>query len=190
MRYKTIMLDLNSYAKLASAKEAMRKKSGLKLSFEDLILDLIGRNLELAPMDERLKLFIKKASLAISELPRVDGILLFGSVAKGAYNRYSDIDLAIFTSGKKLASLKRVIALKKSLSDGAIALMKLNLPHALSPIVLDKGDTGTFKPFYFDLADFGIILYERGGRVSDFVNSIKWKEHRRQIVKGVEVINW
>lgn len=190
MRYKTIMLGTNGYAKLASAKRAMRKKSGLKLSFEDLILDLIGSNLDLAPMDERLKLFIKKASLAMSELPKVDGILLFGSVAKGTYNQYSDIDIAIFTSGKKLASLKQVIALKKSLSADAITLMKLNLPHALSPIVLDKEDTRIFKPFYFDLADFGIILYERGDRVSDFVNSMKWKEHRRQIVKGIEVVNW
>jgi predicted nucleotidyltransferase len=190
MRYKTIMLGANGYAKLASAKRAVRKKSGLKLSFEDLILDLIGRNLDLAPMDERLKLFIKKASLAISELPKVDGILLYGSVAKGSYNQYSDIDIAIFTSGKKLDVLKQIITLKGAISNEAIALMKLNLPHALSPMVLDKEDTKTFKPFYFDLADFGIILYERGGKVSDFVNSIKWKEHRRQIIKGVEVISW
>lgn len=190
MRYKTIMLDANSYAKLASAKRSIRKKSGLKLSFEDLILDLIGRRLELASMDERLKRFIEMAALKISDLSGVEGILLFGSVAKGAYNKYSDIDLAVVTGNKKLDTLEQVIAIKNGLSDGAMTLMKLGLPHSLSPIVLDIKDTGMFKPFYFDIADYAIILYERGDAASKFVDSVKWRKHRREIINGAEVITW
>ncbi len=190
MRYKTIMLDTNSYAKLASAKEAMRRKSGLKLSFEDLILDLIGRRLELSPIDGRLKRYIEKAAFEISELDGIDGILLFGSVAKGTYNKDSDIDLAIFTKSKKLDVLEKVMSIKGALSNEAISLMKLSVPHSLSPIVLDREDAKTFKPFYFDLADYGIILYEKANAVSKFIDSMKWKKHRREVVKGAEVITW
>ncbi len=190
MRYKTIMVGTKSYARIASAREAMRRKSGLKLSFEDIIMDLIDRRLELSPMDDRLKRYIEKAALEISELDGIDGILLFGSVAKGTYNKNSDIDLAIFTKSRKLDILESVMAIKGSLGSEAISLMKAGLPHSLSPIALDRGDAKAFKPFYFDLADYGIILYEKADSVSKFIDSVKWKKHRREVVKGVEVITW
>ena len=190
MRYKTIMLGRASYAKLASAKRNLRKKSGQKLSFEDLISDIIDRKLDLAPMDDRLKKFIEKVAFTLSEINGVDGVLLFGSVAKGTYNQNSDIDIAVFTRSNKLETLHGITTLKGDLSKDSIALLKLGLPHAISPIVLDNSDIKTFKPFYFDLADYGMILYEKGKTVSDFVDSMKWKDHRREVIRGAEVITW
>jgi predicted nucleotidyltransferase len=184
------MLGTNSYNKLASAKRAMRKKSGMKLSFEDLILDLISRKLELAPIDDRLKRYIEKAALQISNIEGVEGILLFGSVAKGTYNRHSDIDIAVVTSGKKWDALRGVLAVSKSMQKEGYELMDLGLPSLISPVVLDLKDTKSFRPFYFDIADFGIILYERGKVLMDFVNSMRWKSHRREVVGGVEVVTW
>ena len=190
MQYKTIMLGAKSYAKLASAKEAMRKKSGLKLSFDDLISDLVGRKLELAPIDDRLKRYIEKAALQISNIEGVAGILLFGSVAKGTYNRHSDIDIAVITSGKKWNALRGVLDASKSMQKEGYELMDSGFPSLISPVVLDLKDTKSFRPFYFDLADFGIILYERGKVLTDFVDSIRWKSHRREVVGGAEVVTW
>ena len=109
---------------------------------------------------------------------------------KEKYNKNSDIDLAIFTKSRKLDILESVMAIKGSLGSEAISLMKAGLPHSLSPIALDRGDAKAFKPFYFDLADYGIILYEKADSVSKFIDSVKWKKHRREVVKGVEVITW
>jgi predicted nucleotidyltransferase len=190
MRYKTIMLDINSYAKLASAKEVMRKKSGLKLSFEDLILDLIGRKLDLSPIDDRLKGYIERVTVAISEIEGVEGILLFGSVVKGTNNEYSDIDIAVVARRDKWQTFKKVSEAMKALKKERLKLMSLDLPSRISPVILDQEDLKAFNPFYFDLADYGIILYERGNSLSDFMNSMRWKAHKREIVNGIEVITW
>ena len=47
MKYKTIMLDVNSYARLADAKgRRWAGMLGVSLSFNDLILELVSKNLD------------------------------------------------------------------------------------------------------------------------------------------------
>jgi predicted nucleotidyltransferase len=190
MRYKTIMLGIDSYAKLARAKEAFRKASGLKLSFSDIILELISKNLDFLPIEGELKAFIKKFVDGISASEEVEGILLFGSVAKGTYDKYSDIDILVVTKHKKGKMLEKLLAATKSLKGDSEKLMSLNLPSLINPIILDESDLKRFRPFYFDFADYGVILYERGGILSDFTSSLKRLKHKREIINNVEVLTW
>lgn len=190
MKYKTVMLDMESYAKLSDAKRALRKKSGLKISFRDLILDLIGRRLDFAPVDDRLKIYIERFVAEMSRLESMEGILLFGSVAKCTYNEYSDIDIVVLVRHGKVNAIRKALTAVKSMKKEGGKLMELGLPSLINPIVLDLDDIKAFRSFYFDFADYGIILYERGAVLSDFIYSLKWKRHKREFVNNVEVLTW
>ena len=190
MRYKTVMLDLESYAKLLDAKRAMRKKSGLKISFRDLILDLVGRRLDFAPIDEKLKIYIEGFIAKIGRLENVEGAILFGSVAKGTYNEYSDIDIVIFVNQDKADVMRKALDIAKGMKGEGEKLMEMGLPSLINLVVLDAKDMKAFRPFYFDFADYGIILYERGVALSNFVYSLKWRKHKRELIDNVEVLTW
>jgi predicted nucleotidyltransferase len=52
---------------------------------------------------------IKKIALKISELEGVEGVILFGSVARGDYTKESDIDLLIIFKNKKREGIQNRI---------------------------------------------------------------------------------
>ncbi|MEM3572359.1 MAG: nucleotidyltransferase domain-containing protein [Candidatus Micrarchaeaceae archaeon] len=181
---------MDSYAKLARIREALRKKSGLKLSFRDVILELINERLESAQIDDRLRRFIERVVAALAAIEGIEGVLLFGSVAKGTYNEYSDIDLLVVVKHKNRKTIEKIFSAVSSLDEESKELMNLGLPSLVSPIILDEDEIKVFRPFYFDLADYGLVLYERGRVLSDFIRSMKWTTHRREVVNGVEVVTW
>lgn len=190
MKYKTIMLDVNSFAKLARAKEILRRKSGRKISFNDLVMELMANRLEFADIEDALKDLITRFIEKIAELDFVQGVMLFGSVANGTYNEYSDIDVLIVTKSGGKGEMGRIMAIASSMKDEERALMERRLPSLISPMVLDTKDLETFRPLYLDLADYGIILYEKGHLLSDFISTLKKKAHRREQEGNVEVLTW
>ena len=175
MRYKTIMLDADSYAKLAKVKSIVRKRLGRKVGFNGAISELISSRFEFLDIDEGLKDFISKFAEKISAFPFVRGVMLFGSVAKGAYNEYSDIDLLILTESKKGEDTAKIIRTITGMREESYRLMDRNLPSLVNPVFLHADDIKAFRPFYLDLADYGVILYEKGHQLSDFVYSLKRK---------------
>jgi len=190
MKYKTIMLDMSGYSKLAKAKETMRKRSGLKLSFNDLISEAIGKKLEFVPMEDELRGFVELFAGEAGKLEAVEGILMFGSVAKGNYSKYSDIDVMIVVSHKKSRIVENILAVARSLKEASDNMMDLNLPSLINPIILDKNEIKSFKPFYFDFADYGIILYERNSVITNFIYELKKIKHKRVLIDNVEVLTW
>lgn len=190
MKYKTIMLDADSYAKLAKVKAVMRKRLGRKIGFNGAISELISGRFEFLEIDDELKGFISRFAEKASTFPFVLGVMLFGSVAKGSYNEYSDIDILILTRSKKGEDMDIVMKTIAGMKDEGYRLMDRNLPSLVSLVFLDLKDIKAFRPFYLDLADYGIILYEEGHLLSDFVYSLKRKKHVRENIDNVEVLTW
>ena len=190
MGYKTIMLNLDSYARLSRARDALRKRSGLKLSFNDLVMGLVSNSLEFADMEDALKDFIAKFVEKVGKMDSVMGVLLFGSVARGEYNEYSDIDVLVVTESQRSIDFKRVMDTAAGTKTDSYLLMERGLPSLISPVVLSRKELGSFRPFYLDFAEYGMILYERGHLLSDFIYSIKRVRHRREYINNVDVLTW
>ncbi len=190
MKYKTIMLNIVTYAQLAKAKAIMRKKLGKKIGFNDTISELISGRLEFLEIDEKLKDFIARFAENSGAFPFVKGIMLFGSVAKGTYNEYSDIDLLILTKSKKSEDTGKIMKIITDMKGEAYELMDKGLPSLLNPIFIDANDIASFRSFYLDIADYGVILYEDGNSLSSFIYSLKRKSHTRENMNGVEVLTW
>lgn len=187
-KYKTIMLDLESYAKLSNAKDELSKRTGRSISFNEFILELVSKRLEFLEADDSLRQFLAKLSSRLGSIGCVEGVLLFGSVAKGSYRGDSDIDILVLT--KDGSGYREIMGALKGMRSDVEALSEKGLPHLVCPVVLGIDDTKQFKPIYLDMSDHGIILYERGAVLTNFLRSISGIRHRRTLVDGVEVLTW
>jgi predicted nucleotidyltransferase len=190
MKYKTIMLDIESYSKLASARDKVRKRLGKKLSFNETILALVSGQLEFAEIDDALKDFITRFVENVADLDFVIGAVLFGSVAKGTYNRYSDIDILLLVKSKNRETANKILSKITEMRKESYSLMDKDLPSLINPVIIEVNDMEEFRPFYLDVADYGIILYERGRRLSKFIYALKRMKHVRENVHGLEVLTW
>lgn len=192
VQYKTILLNTDTYNLVSSAKKRLSEKLHRKLSFGDLLNEIIGKSIELVGMDEGLSSYIKSFCELLEGEEYIRGILLFGSVAKGAgYNKYSDIDLLVIVSDGRYAAAAtdRMHKIKKQLRRCEGNLISSQLPTFISPVVLEEKELKRFRPIYLDFLDYGIVLFERQGVLTDFLNEMRKIRHKREF-KPYEVLRW
>jgi predicted nucleotidyltransferase len=121
----------------------------------------------------------------------VTGIILFGSVARDDFSKYSDIDIAIIVNGSFIDAFKSVSKAIYSLKDEKIRLLENNgLYLYISPFIITPGSANKLEPVYFDIADYGIPLFERGQALSDFINDISKIKYSRRFTEAGEVLEW
>lgn len=190
IKYKSVMLDINGYSKLAEAKTMLSRKMGVSLSFNDLVLELVSRRFEFLNVDASLKNYITKFADRIKCLDYVFGAILFGSVARETFTENSDIDILILTERDMNNKFSRLMDITRSLKEDERALMEKGLPSLITPIFLNIEDTKIFRPIYFDIVDYGIILFEKGNFLSDFMSTIRKVKHKRELINNVEVLTW
>lgn len=190
MKYKTIMLDINGYSRLAEAKEALGKRMGITLSFNDMILELVSKNPDFLNIDDGMKDYISGFVDAMKGFDYVVGVLLFGSVAKESFGEHSDIDVLVLTKPGGKGHLAEIMDKASGNKEGGDKLMERGLPSLISPVILSVDDLKTFRPFYLDLADYGVVLYEKGHILSDFIYGIRRMRHKRESINNAEVLVW
>ncbi len=190
MKYKTVMLDLATYSRLAEAKSKLKQKMDVNLSFNEFFLELISNRLDLLDVDEKLKDYVANFADGLRELDHVLGAILFGSVAKGTHTQYSDIDILVLTEGGERNLFDEIMVVADGLKEYGITLMERGLPSLISPLILGIDETSILRPIFFDIVDYGIILFEKQGSVSSFRSSIKKIRHRREKINDMEVLTW
>ncbi|MHB1708589.1 MAG: nucleotidyltransferase domain-containing protein [Thermoplasmataceae archaeon] len=190
MKYKTIMLDLPLYSRLAKARDILGERLSRSVSFGDLIEDLLGRRLDLVNMDSVLRDYISKFSEKLKGEDHVLGAILFGSVAKDSYHESSDIDILVLADSMSGGIFFRVMEIAASMREDGHGLMERGLPSLISPLIITLEDAMEIRPFFFDVVDYGITLHERGDHVSRFRYGVSAIRHRRELINGAEVLTW
>ncbi len=188
-RFHNVIMNDEAYSTLKRSAETLSKKLSKKLSFSDVINMTIGRNFEFLDIPNELKSFINDFVSALKEKEYVLGTLLFGSVSKGTFNENSDIDLLIVVNdGYKNAS--EISKIKIDMVDEAVELNDRGLPCTLSPFILDIRELGNFHPLYLDFLDYGVILYDRNGTLSRFLENMEKVKHKRSFSEFGEELSW
>lgn len=85
-------------------------------------------------------------------------LVLFGSRARGAATPTSDIDLLVVKKGLPRSRLDRppiVFRLVRTLSEG--------FAHRISTILLTPEEAMVTKPYYLDMVEEAVILFDREG---------------------------
>lgn len=114
---------------------------------------------------------------------RLEGIMIFGSVARGDWNEYSDIDILVVVRGwermrvweriSELGAIKDELARAPEFS-GAV---KEGFWPVIQHVPLDLEELGRFGTIYLDVVFDGLLLFDRGGLMKGFVDSIRgWAE--------------
>ena len=162
------------------------------ISFSDVIDEIVGKNIIYLEIDEKIIRYILEITDKLKNIEYINGILLFGSIAKGRYNEYSDIDILVIINNnisaiKAIEDVSKLTGPKSSIRH---ILEENHLPFLISPAIISLNQLTNFKPIYLDFLDYGIILYEKNHVISEFINMLKNIKYKRKYTQYGEMIEW
>ena len=106
------------------------------------------------------------------------------------FSRFSDIDLAVITNSKFIDCLDYLNRKRKEVNSYQDILIERGLSLFISPLILSLKDLEILNPIYFEIAEYGIVLFQRGNAVSEFLNKIAKAKHKRINTKSGEMLVW
>lgn len=110
--------------------------------------------------NEMISYALDFVSYLIGRLASIDRIILFGSVARGDFNRESDIDLFIDTKDKKIEKDVKKLADAYSKTSKARAWQLKGIQNTFSCIV-GILDSEEWKDLKRGMVNHGLILYDK-----------------------------
>ncbi len=185
--YKAIMVKESAYNKLLIMRDNLDIQTKADNSISDAIQYLLQRTLLSVNLSAELRNYILEAIKIVKDNKEVQGIALFGSIAKGSYNDLSDVDFLIVVKSEYKYT-KRLWEVRKKLLPLEENFIKQGKYYRFSPLILSIKELNNTIPLYFDIADYGIILYEKDDILTRFFDRIKALPHKRRITPlGVEL---
>ncbi len=186
-----VMFAKDVYANLVKLAKLLSIDYGKKLTFSETEHELLKHVFMQYFIDRPIRDYILTFLDQVTVNEKIRGIALFGSIVSQTYDKYSDIDLAILSSSDYFDTLSFVSAAIENVESQRKELFHSNnLYLNISPFIVTVEDRSILKPVYFDIADYGVILFERMLAFSEFLNSIRKIPHKRSIRKEGEVIEW
>ncbi len=190
-KWKQTMLRAEAYDLLKATKEALNKTENKRLSMSDVIIELIGKKLLFSITNPFVRDYIQAYVSELKKDEKVFGIVLFGSVANGTWNKYSDIDLFVIIDGDPLGVIHETNEIDKKLKVMQEKLFDLGLGLYVSPLVVDMRNLKEFRPIYLEIIDKGIILYEKNSAVYNFISDLRSRiSYKRSNTEKGEVLKW
>jgi predicted nucleotidyltransferase len=183
-------LTEEAYYQLKEAKEILGKLTGRNVSFTEVVRQFVGKRLVMMGLDADVKDYILAFVDKITLNRHILGIILFGSVAKRAFTRFSDIDIAVITDSDFLDCLDYLNKEIKGIEDYQDRLIKKGLSLYINPLIITKKDIQKLNPIYFDIVDDGIVLYQRENTVANFFESLEKIKHKRINTASGQILTW
>ncbi len=191
MHRKPLMLDNNTYTKLKKFINAYSGKGTKQKKFSEAIELLLRRYHFIYTADTRIRDYVLAFVSELSKYENIHGILLFGSVAKNSYSHDSDIDLMVLSSAGFKTTFDEIEAsLSKTEKLRVETLLVSKMFMGISPMIVTQDSLEKFNPIYFDLADFGIPLFDRNMVLENFLHKIGNMPHKRRLTVNGEILEW
>jgi predicted nucleotidyltransferase len=154
---------LNPFKEIA-VNHRLKHKEGLPVGYTDI--------------KDFLDVFVHELYPALHE---ITGVVLYGSVARGTANNYSDIDILLITNDR-LKSSNGVERCKDNIYGAEFnrLLSNRNLNMYLHEILVTKDELEETREeqFTYNIADDGIILYDRDGSTKELLDKYKLISHK------------
>lgn len=190
--YKQMLIDEQAHTYIKDAKRLLGRTDGKQLSSKEVINELIGRRVRYLRLGKEIKGYINEFVSNAASDRNVRGLLLFGSVAKNTFGRYSDIDIMVLVNVEDaLGYLNKINKAIKDAEPARENLVGKGLYLRISPLVLSTSEFDNFRSIYINFVEEGIILFERMDSLTDFLNNIKRNVNYEHIqINDVPVIKW
>jgi predicted nucleotidyltransferase len=188
---KTIALEDKTYQKLSKLKSKISMLRNMSFNFSELIEETLRIPTGLLLLDDLLRDSIISLIKELSMDDSVVGVILYGSVAKGNFQVNSDVDLFVISTGN-LSNVFDFVesTIQKIELQLSKELTSRKLPATFSPLIVSLGETEFLRPIFFDVADSGIVLYDRFGTSLNFVERYLAVPHKREYTKDGEILTW
>ncbi len=188
--YKQTLLREDAYNQLVAAKSALFSLYKKRITISDVINLLVGKKLNLLSLPKEMQDYIFGFTKLASENANVLGVMLFGSVARGTYNRYSDIDILVMVKGRGADHMRSVHEIVQKANPLADRLAAKGIYSYITPIVLGSSDLKRFSPLYISLMEEGITLFDRDGAVGRFISNVAKIHYEKAELGGEAIIRW
>ena len=187
---KQLLIDSEAQRVLREARDILTKDSCKKATFSSTIKELIGKYVRFISLPDDVRRYIAAFVDDVSKEEGVLGLLLFGSVARGTYNKNSDIDLFIVVRDNKIKYYDIENEAKMRIEKLREPFLQRGYHLRISTTILDVEDLKSFQPIYISLLLDGITLYEKNFTLTDFFNTIRKTEYRRSFTERGEELRW
>lgn len=186
-----VMLMKDVYARLSKFVDEHSREIGRKASFSEAVGVLLKRVGLQYFVDVPVRNYILRFLSSVTVHKSILGVILFGSVATGTYEKYSDIDLAFLSSSNYLETLDLIESgVNETEEFRKKTLTSEGLFMNVSPLILRPCDSDVLNPIYFDLIDYGILLFERDLSFTRFLDKFNKIPHSRYLKDSGEVLIW
>ncbi len=188
---KTIAVENTVYAKLLKLKSTVSSIRGRSVTFSELLDEAIRRPLGPLLIESNLMDAIMHLIKQLSQWKNIEGVILFGSVAKGVHHTSSDVDLFILTEKADSETFDYVEkSVRRTEMEFFTQLVHKKLPVQFSPFICSLEEVDFVIPIFFDIADNGIILFDRNSAASEFIDRYSSMSHSRKFTESGEVLTW
>jgi predicted nucleotidyltransferase len=189
--YRQMLIDEETHREISGAKRLLETASGRRVSSREAIGEFLGRRMRFLVLDRHVRAYINAFVGEAALDRRVLGLMLFGSVARNSFGDYSDIDVMVVVEGKALGSLDAVEAMIEGAEPFRKPLVAGGLHLRIRPFMVSRDELKRFRPIYINILEDGVILFERGEIMFDFLNDIRQSvDYSKLVVGGSAAIRW
>ena len=184
-----LMVDPITYTNLDAYRNYLQIEWNRRVSFSETIAELLRTPLFFVRVDQNIRSYLDAFVSILCRSENILGIVLYGSIAKKNYSKFSDIDTLVVSNLSVLSSLELVEQTVNKLEPLRRELLVSNGNFLnISPLILTPPDLEEFHPIFFDIVEQGIILFERGRIITNFISRIRKIKHERN--DEMDMIQW
>lgn len=183
------MVDTVTYTNLDAYRSYLQKEWNRRVTFSETIAELLHAPSFFVKANKSILSYLDAIVSSLCRSENILGIVLFGSVARNNFSQFSDIDTLIVSNLDFLKSLDLVEQTIGKLEPLRKDLLVSNGNFLnISPLILTPPDLEELHPIFFDIAEQGIILFERSRITTNFISRIRKIKHERN--DETDMIQW
>ena len=184
-----LMVDPITYTNLDAYRNYLQIEWNRRVTFSETIAELLRTPLFFVRVDQNIRSYLDAFVSILCRSENILGIVLYGSIARKNYSKFSDIDTLVVSNLSFLSSLQLVEQTANKLEPlrRELLVSKGNFLN-ISPLILTPPDLEEFHPIFFDIVEQGIILFERGRIITNFISRIRKIKHERK--DEMDMIQW
>lgn len=188
-KWKQILVDDWTYERLKKIKSNLTDDK--HPSFSSVINYLITNEPFVQIGNNDVAAYLKDYIYELIKNDKVLGVMLFGSIARGNWNSYSDIDLFIVVDSQPLSVMRSTDEIDRKLKHKQYRLFNQNIGAYVSPLIVTKDSLKEFRMIYLEIINNGMIIFDRNDVLKMFIDDIK-KRFIFEIknVENMEVMTW
>ena len=169
-KWKQTMLKEDAYNVLKELKKNAVKVYGKKMSFGDIIKESLNKELSISLLDDTVKSYLQAYIHELNKNDDIIGAVLFGSLAKRTWNKYSDIDLLIVIESDSIKCLHYTDEIDKKLYGMQKEIFEKGYGFYVSPLIVTVNSLHENRMIYDEIRKNGIILFDRNNILIDFMH--------------------